>query len=81
MISFVMWAFQVSLVCQSGLSLKLSMLGHSYSLHFKLTIACPCPQVVSFETGRVEVHAMSQQFSALMPEEVDQFAQFLGQAT
>ena len=34
-------------------------------------------QVIGLSTGEVEVHTISQKFSALMPEEVDQFSQLL----
>lgn len=34
-------------------------------------------QLVCLDTGTIEAHTMSRQFSALMPEEVDQFAGFL----
>ena len=33
--------------------------------------------MIGLSTGEIEVHTISQKFSALMPEEVDQFSQLL----
>ena len=33
--------------------------------------------MVGLSSGEMEVHSISQKFSALMPEEVDQFSQLI----
>ena len=57
--------------------LVLVVVSYHDGFYLRECLFCVLCQAVSLSNGRTEVHTISQQFSALMPEEVDQFAQFL----